>query len=130
MPKKQKYVHLMAPVPMVQSGEPIPEDEPCFVFRARDVLAYAALEHYARLVVDQQGDSDHFTAVIRRMREFKQFREQHPDRMKEPDTFLPKRKLFEADVTNGDLSVAEHKSAPIALLICLLKALETGGDHE
>lgn len=66
----------------VASGEVIPDDEPVFIFRARDKHAAAALHRYANEVSDEA----HARAVIDRMREFIEFSAQHPDRMKEPDT--------------------------------------------
>lgn len=64
------------------SGEAIPEDEPFFVFRARDLYAVAALDHYADIV----GQGEHRDAVIARIKDFEIFAGTHPERMKEPDT--------------------------------------------
>ena len=67
-----------------QSGEMIPEEEPVFVFRARDTKAKAKLMQYA-LEVDNQ---EHRAAVLKRCDDFAQFAEDYPNRMKEPDTDL------------------------------------------
>ena len=64
------------------SGEAIPEDEPVFIFRARDVHAREALEAYACVL---QADS-HRDAVVQRVADFAGFERAHPERMKVPDT--------------------------------------------
>lgn len=64
------------------SGEMIPDDEPVFVFRARDSDAVEALEHYAFLL----ADAEHLGAVELRVAQFRQFEKDHPERMKQPDT--------------------------------------------
>jgi hypothetical protein len=64
------------------SGEAIPQDEPVFVFRARDRKALEALNAYFAEI----DDADHITAVHERIADFTRFATQHPERMKEPDT--------------------------------------------
>lgn len=64
------------------NGEMIPEDEPVFVFRARDIHAADILRLYAGRVSDPQ----HLQAVLARAVQFDQFAHNHPDRMKQPDT--------------------------------------------
>lgn len=64
------------------TGVAIPDDEPVFVLRAQDRNALAAVAYYA----GQCGDAAHFMATKDVAREFMRFREDHPDRMKEPDT--------------------------------------------
>ena len=64
------------------SGEPIPADEPVFIFRARDVHARAALEAYASVLLP----GEHRDAIARRVADFASFAARHPERMKEPDT--------------------------------------------
>lgn len=64
------------------SGEAIPDDEPVFIFRARDVHAVDALHGYLMHVMD----AHHMGCVSRRIDDFKRFAAEHPDRMKEPDT--------------------------------------------
>ena len=64
------------------SGEPIPDDEPIFVFRARDVKALHALRAY----FGHCTDTHHMAAVTQRIEDFKAFAQTHPERMKEPDT--------------------------------------------
>lgn len=67
------------------SGEFIPEDEPVFIFRARDTHAVNILAGYAREVLN----AEHASAVWSRVDDFKRFWDANPDRMKQPDTALP-----------------------------------------
>lgn len=67
------------------SGEVIPEDEPVFIFRARDTHAVNILAGYAREVLN----AEHASAVWGRVDDFKRFWDANPDRMKQPDTALP-----------------------------------------
>lgn len=69
-----------------QSGELIPEDEPVFIFRARDVHALTALKAYMRAI--KHGDPHHLAAVTMRGVAFAEFKDKHPKRMKKPDTDL------------------------------------------
>lgn len=64
------------------SGEAIPEDEPVFIFRARDWHAEQIIHAYAGLCTDPQ----HIEIVLECARNFQDFKNDHPDRMKEPDT--------------------------------------------
>jgi hypothetical protein len=65
------------------SGETIPDDEPVFIFRARDVRAAPVLRFYMTQVA---ANVEHWAAVERRLKDFQAFAESHPERMKEPDT--------------------------------------------
>jgi hypothetical protein len=62
------------------SGEPIPDDEPVIIFRARDRHALAVLTYYLGLV----EDGHHQQAVFDRIGEFTAYRADHPERLKEP----------------------------------------------
>lgn len=62
------------------SGEPIPDDEPVILFRARDRHTVALLCFYKSLV----SDPHHQQAVQNRIDEFTTFQEEHPERVKEP----------------------------------------------
>ncbi len=64
------------------TDEPIPDDEPIFIFRARDWHAIAALKHYQWRCKDEQ----HRDVVEVRIADFLRFRLEHEDRMKEPDS--------------------------------------------
>lgn len=65
-----------------QSGEAIPDDEPVFILRARDVHAVAALMNYAGNVANPA----HKEAVKTRAAQFSNWAILHRDRMKEPDS--------------------------------------------
>lgn len=67
-----------------QSGEAIPDDEPVIVFRARDIHVTKVLAFYLSKVQDRF----HREAVFRRLQQFHDWADKHPERMKEPDTEL------------------------------------------
>jgi hypothetical protein len=62
------------------SGEPIPDDEPVILFRARDDHALSVLYYY----YDLAQDPHHRQAIQDRIDEFTRYRNAHPERMKEP----------------------------------------------
>jgi|SRR6267378_319680 len=66
------------------NGEIVPVDEPLFLIRARDRLAVAALEAY-RVLSQKDGCIDyHFEHLDKDIEAFKRFRDEHPERMKQP----------------------------------------------
>ena len=65
-----------------ESGAPIPDDEPIFVFRAKDRLAVRILTGYFSAI----EDPEHARAVAARLEDFKRFAKEHPERMQDPDT--------------------------------------------
>ena len=67
-----------------QSGI-VPDDEPLFILRARDVNAVATLKEYLRLAC-RSCDTDHTRAICKRISDFDKFKKEYPDRMKIPDT--------------------------------------------
>lgn len=77
-----KYEFLAGAVRNRHTGEIIPEDEPVFLFRARDARAAKALYRY----YEDLPPGEHELAVLGRYEDFRQFAENHPERMKEPDT--------------------------------------------
>jgi hypothetical protein len=64
------------------TGVPIPDDEPVFVLRAKDLHALTAIQAYATVL----PPGPHHEAVVTRMFEFDAFRYGKPERMREPDT--------------------------------------------
>lgn len=74
----------------VQTGQAIPDDEPIFVLRAKDVTAVAMLVKYAQLTKEAGSSGMHEEFVLKRMRQFRKFSEDHPERMKVPDTLAAK----------------------------------------
>lgn len=67
-----------------QSGEAIPDDEPVFILRARDIMAVETLSRYHSRIMD----NEHARAVHFRIEQFERFAKAHPERMKSPDTQL------------------------------------------
>lgn len=64
------------------SGQPIPADEPVFIFRAKDTRALEALQAY----VNACDNPEHVQAVEQRIIDFERFAETHASLMREPDT--------------------------------------------
>lgn len=69
------------------TGVPIPDDEPVFVLRAKDANAARTLRAYHM----NCHDPKHRAVVARRIADFERFAEDHPDRMKQPDTASSQR---------------------------------------
>lgn len=72
-----------------QSGE-VPEDEPLFILRGRDMNAVRLLDLYRELCQNNGADKKHLEAVQMRIKAFQKFANEHPERMKVPDTDLSK----------------------------------------
>ena len=66
-----------------QTGVAIPDDEPVFILRARDIYAIRTLEFYRHFFAMH---SDHSVAVSLRIKQFKDFEGDHTERMKVPDS--------------------------------------------
>lgn len=64
------------------SSEVIPDDEPVFIFRARDLFARQVLWEYIMLL----PPGEHRDAVESRLGDFRKFADQNQSRMKLPDT--------------------------------------------
>src|SRR5712671_167537 len=80
--QEPKYAAVGGKLVNRQSNEPIPDDEPVFILRARDVHAAPTLIHYAANVTDRE----HREAAKTRAAQFSNWATLHPDRMKEPDS--------------------------------------------
>lgn len=63
------------------SSKPIPEDEPLFVLRAQDINSLPTLMAYLVLC----EDLTHCAEVTKCIKDFQNFANQHPERMKHPD---------------------------------------------
>jgi|ERR1017187_9350667 hypothetical protein len=68
----------------IVSGESIPEDEPLFLLRGRDGLALGRLEQYRAACVEAGCNELHIAGVNQVLSKFRKFREEHPERMKQP----------------------------------------------
>lgn len=66
------------------NGEVLPHDEPLFLIRARDYLALPLLEHYAKISGADSCTDYHMSGVARAIAEFREFRDKHPEKMKQP----------------------------------------------
>jgi len=64
---------------------PIPDNEPVFILRAKDVLAEQTIAYYLTMVSVEQ----HNEAVKHRRNDFRQIRITYPQLMKAPDTIYP-----------------------------------------
>jgi hypothetical protein len=84
--QEPKYKFRMDQVINRASGEAIPQEEPVMIFRGRDAHALSMIIHYHGLI----QDPEHQEAVRRRIEDFAHFKNEYPERMKEPDTDLSK----------------------------------------
>lgn len=64
------------------TGEPIPHEEPIFIFRAKDRKMLHALSAYL-IVCD---DTDHVEAIEQRMVAIEAWQARNPAKLKEPDS--------------------------------------------
>lgn len=70
----------------LETGKPIPKDEPIMIFRAQDALATAAINEYV-LQVTNKGNAVHpmtVASAAARLEAFQRFQREHPDRVKLP----------------------------------------------
>lgn len=63
----------------------VASDEPFIVFRAQDLLATTLLHQYEGLAIEAECDEEFVDGIRARRREFAEWREDHPDKMKRPD---------------------------------------------
>ncbi len=66
------------------NGDPIPEDEPLMLFRARDKYALAAIAYYGELCRKGGCNDFQMAGVENRIRAFIKWAEQNPAKLKEP----------------------------------------------
>lgn len=67
----------------LKTGVEIPEDEPVFLFRAKDMLAAGVIEYYAANCLDL-GLDEQALAVQERVREFRRFEDENETRVGTP----------------------------------------------
>lgn len=75
----------------IETGKPIPSNEPVFILRAKDVFAPQTLAYYLQFCVTVE----HKQAVEQRISEFNKFQRDNPDVVKAPDTTFPFVKINE-----------------------------------
>ncbi len=66
------------------NGQAIPEDEPTFLFRARDYLAVRALEAYREACINDGCLPEHLSSLGEVISRFKRFAKEYPEKMKQP----------------------------------------------
>src|SRR4051812_5709207 len=66
------------------SGEEIPENEPCFLLRARDTRSLAVLLAYRRECISEGCNKLHIAGIDQVIGKFEAFALSHPERMKQP----------------------------------------------
>ncbi len=64
--------------------EPIPEDEPIFILRARDCLAFPTLQHYQQLSATDGCNAYHMDGIDRALISFMQWSNANPEKLKQP----------------------------------------------
>lgn len=72
------------------TGEPIPDDEPIFILRGRDRLAFHAISAYKNLAHDDRCSDYHMKGIAEALTAFAKFKAEHEDRMKQPGVTLGK----------------------------------------
>ena len=72
------------------NGQPVPEDEPLFLLRARDRLAVRLLHVYGLMSIKGGCTSYHMSSLRTCIEEFKAFAREHPARMKQPGSTMGK----------------------------------------
>lgn len=69
----------------IATGEPIPDDEPLMLFRARDHNALeGAVKPYERRCASDGCTLFHMSGIKNRILAFATFADEHPERMKQP----------------------------------------------
>lgn len=66
------------------NGEPIPEDEPIFILRARDNLAIELLRSYDTLSRIAGCNDFHLNMLFQTREKFSTFARENPEKMKQP----------------------------------------------
>lgn len=66
-------------------GTPIPEDEPVFVLRAKDVLAHSTVEHYLDMCMKLNLPRDHTDAIEEHLERIWEYQHEHRDLVGIPD---------------------------------------------
>jgi hypothetical protein len=68
----------------ISNGEVLPEDEPLFIFRARDYLAVPTLFEYLRLCENDGATSYQISGIKTQILQFQLWRDKNKDKMKQP----------------------------------------------
>lgn len=70
-----------------QPGNPLGEDEPIFILRARDMYAAEAIRAYAEICQEAEPPTQprHLAAIENARARFEKWQEQNPELVKQPD---------------------------------------------
>jgi len=87
----------------VYNGNEIPEDEPLFIFRAKDRLAIKSLAHYFCSCVMDECTSEQVNSLANTIIEWAKWQKNNPDKMKQPGITMPEdmKKLVARDKSEG-----------------------------
>jgi len=77
---ERKYKIMDGKIVKRDGEKPIPDDEPLFIFRAKDRKALAVLVAY-NMILDNLNQKEEVTKSVN---DFRRFQEEHPERMAEP----------------------------------------------
>jgi hypothetical protein len=80
--QERKYNAVDGKIVNRATGEPIPDNEPIIIFRAKDVLAVPALQYYMYLC----KDDNHRQVIDGRIEDFLTWQAENPKSTKEPDS--------------------------------------------
>ncbi len=68
-----------------KTWEKIPEDEPVFILRGKDLLSGIVVEEWIRLAERWKVNDDKLRRAKEHLRDIKEFQSENPDRCKVPD---------------------------------------------
>lgn len=64
-----------------ETGDVIPDEEPIILFRGKDKHAVTVINSYAAMC----RNDEHYAAVEQRVQQFREFQNENPSRVREPD---------------------------------------------
>ena len=73
----------------IYNGNEIPEDEPTFIFRAKDRLSVKTLLAYYRFCTMDNCTVEQLESLENMINEFKTWQKNNPDKMKQPGSTMP-----------------------------------------
>jgi len=80
--QERKYIIQESRLVRRSDSVPVPDDEPLFILRAQDRNALATLMAYVSICVNLE----HRRNVMKTVNDFTNFRNNNPEKMKEPDS--------------------------------------------
>jgi hypothetical protein len=73
----------------VYNGNEIPNDEPLFIFRAKDKLAFDTLTYYLHKCIEDGCSREQLKTLSEMCSEFRTWARNNPDKMKQPGSTMP-----------------------------------------